>query len=98
MSAFGLPKSDARLDSGDPGTLHLPGSTTGLIRQNFQAAVLEFHPVDPAGQTVKLTLLGDALRDCLVPDHQDHSPFGAAPNLAGDKTYEPYALPPPAAT
>ncbi len=50
VGAFGFPKSDARADSGAPGTLHEPGKTPGFIRQYFQAAVLEFHPDDPAGR------------------------------------------------
>ncbi len=96
VGAFGFPKSDARADSGAPGTLHEPGKTPGFIRQYFQAAVLEFHPDDPAGQTVKLTLLGDTLRGILVPDFAEHAPFAPAASLAENAAYEPYAVPRPA--
>ena len=48
--AFGFPKTDARQDTGAPGTLQIPGLTLGFIRQYFQAAIFEFHPEDPGGQ------------------------------------------------
>ena len=93
--AFGLPKSDAREDTGAPGTLREPGKTLGFIRQYFQAAVLEFHPNDPEAK-VKLTLLGDNLRGILVPDFAEHAPFERAERLARKANYEPYAVPSPA--
>ena len=92
--AFGLPKSDAREDTGAPGTLREPGKTLGFIRQYFQAAVLEFHPNDPESK-VKLTLLGDSLRGILVPDFAEHAPFGRAERLVREAKYEPYAVPDP---
>ncbi len=93
VDAFGLPKSDAREDTGAPGTLRQPQSTLGFIRQYFQAAVLEFHPDDPAGQTVKLTLLGDTLRGILVPDFAEHPPFSKAEQLVKEAAFGPYAVP-----
>jgi hypothetical protein len=63
VESFGFPKSEARPDVDPPATntLHIPGATPGFIRQYFQAAVVEYHPGDPA--PVKLRLLGDDLRD-----------------------------------
>ena len=92
VSAFGLPKSDAREDVDLPGRLHAPERTYGFIRQYFQAGVLEFHPNDEV-TPVKLTLLGDALRDQLVPGHGEHPPFNAAPELVIGDEYLPYSVP-----
>ena len=93
VGAFGLPKTDARRDSDQEGTLLEPDKTLGFIRQYFQAAVLEFHPDDPAGLTVKLTLLGDTLRGILVPDHEEHESFNRAEPLVRDQEYKPYVVP-----
>ena len=90
--AFGFPKTDARRDTGAPGTLHAPGTTLGFIRQYFQAGILEYHPEDPAAK-VKLTLLGDTLRGILVPDFAEHAPFGMAEPVVQEAVYEPYAVP-----
>ncbi len=68
VESFGLPKTEARADTGLPGTVMAPGATPGFIRQYFQAAVLEFHPGDPS--PVKLRLLGDALRDRRYPNQR----------------------------
>ena len=92
VGAFGFPKTDARHDTGAPGTLHAPGTTLGFIRQYFQAGILEYHPEDPTAK-VKLTLLGDTLRGILVPDFAEHAPFGMADPLARGAVYEPYAVP-----
>ena len=90
VASFGFPKTDARRDTGSPGTLLAPGSTPGFVRQYFQAAVFEHHPSDPRAP-VKLSLLGDVLRDTSYPDQYWYSlvPFrGAAPLAEGD----PYEL------
>ena len=81
IAAFGYPKSEARYDSDEPGTLRAPGTTLGYIRQYFQAAIFEYHPDDPQ-EKVKLTLLGDVLREILVPDFAGRVPFRATPPIA----------------
>lgn len=99
VSSFGLPKTDARPDTGSPGTLLAPGSTPGFVRQYFQAAVFEYHPADERAP-VKLSLLGDVLRDQSYPDQYWYSlvPFrGAAPLAPGDP-YELLEVVPPSAT
>ena len=101
VASFGLPKTDARIDTGSPGTLLAPGSTTGFVRQYFQAAVFEHHPSDPLAP-VKLSLLGDVLRNISYPDQYWYSlvPFRGAPPLAKGDPYEllevvpPHRLPP----
>ncbi len=95
VGAFGLPKSDARVDSGAAGTLLEPGKTPGFIRQYFQAAVFEYHPDIPQSP-VMLSLLGDTLRGVLVPDHTDHAPFNRAEPLVKDQDFEPFLVPQPA--
>ncbi len=65
VESFGFPKTEARADTGDPGTLSSEGAAPGLIRQYFQAAVMELHPGEPA--VVLLRLLGDELRDRAYP-------------------------------
>ena len=105
VPSFGYPKTDARFDTGSPGTLLAPGLTPGFVRQYFQAAVFEFHPSD-AGAPVKLSLLGDVLRDITYPDQYWYSlvPFrGAAPLSKGDpfellEVVPPSASPSPANT
>ena len=86
VSAFGLPKTDARVDIGVVGRLHAPGTTFGFTRQYFQAAVFEYHPGD-VNQPVKLTLLGDILRNQLVPRHERESGFDAAFPLDAGQRY-----------
>ena len=61
LESFGFPKSDARRDSGEPGTLFLAGSTPGVFRQYFQAAVLEYREAEEPA--VQLVPLGNILRD-----------------------------------
>ena len=85
--AFGYPKSEARYDSDEPGTLRAPGTTTGFIRQYFQAAIFEYHPDDPQ-EKVKLTLLGDILLEKLVADFASRDPFRAAPRIAQEGEYD----------
>ena len=74
VDGLGIPKTEARADTGDAGTLLEPGGAIGFTRQYFQAAVLQ---LSEAG-TVELTLLGDTLRDLLVPGFADEAGFGAA--------------------
>ncbi len=74
VDGLGIPKTEARADTGDAGTLLEPGGAIGFTRQYFQAAVLQ---LSEAG-TVELTLLGDTLRDLLVPGFADEAAFGAA--------------------
>ena len=74
VDGLGIPKTEARADTGDAGTLLEPGGTIGFTRQYFQAAVLQ---LSEAG-TVELTLLGDTLRNLLIPGHADEAAFRAA--------------------
>lgn len=66
VASLGYPKTEARLDSGAPGTLFAPGAQPEIVRQYFQAAVFEFHPGDPPHTS--LMLLGDRLRDQRYPN------------------------------
>ncbi|MXY12427.1 MAG: hypothetical protein F4Y46_00035 [Chloroflexi bacterium] len=76
-----------------------PGSTTGFVRQYFQAAVFEHHPSDPRAP-VKLSLLGDVLRNISYPDQYWYSlvPFRGAPPLAEGDPYELLEVVPPSST
>ena len=64
-AGLGFPKTEARLDTGDPGTVIDPTAEPGVIRQYFQSGVLEFAP----GRTepVRLRLSGDAVRNRVYP-------------------------------
>ena len=64
VDAFGFPKTEARVDTGEEGTLSEPGTTAGFVRQYFQAAVFELGP-----DGARLTLLGDTVRNQLHPDY-----------------------------
>ncbi len=88
VQAFGFPKTDARIDTGADGTLRI--GTAGFIRQYFQAAVFEHHSGDP--EPVKLTLLGDDLRNLNYPGDswKSYAAFNAATPLT---TGEQYAVP-----
>ena len=88
LAAFGYPLSDARRNYALPGHLQAPNTTQGFIRQYYQAAILEYHQghID----FVKLTLLGDILRDILVPDHAQHAPFNASAELTVGSKFTPY--------
>ena len=88
VGAFGLPKTEARVDIVSSGRLLGPEQTPGFIRQYFQAAIFEFHPNDPI-EPVKLALLGDTLRDLLVPNHQRERAFAAAGILIDGASYVP---------
>lgn len=85
VAAFGFPKTQARVDRDFIGRLRAPGTQAGFIRQYFQAAVMEFHPADP--EPVKLSLLGDTLRNFLVPDFERQRGFAAARPLIGGSSY-----------
>ena len=99
VDAFGFPKTEARIDTNRPGTLHIPAATPGFIRQYFQAAVFEHHP----GSGVRLRLLGDDLRNRLYPNNawQRIAAFNAATALTDGQTYTVEVVdltPPPAPT
>ncbi len=86
VASFGFPKTDARRDTNQPGTLHVPELTPGFVRQYFQSAVLEYHPNNSAAP-VQLSLLGDTLRELLVPDWREHPGFAAAGPLANNQEF-----------
>ncbi len=87
IESFGLPKSEARREGERDDALTYGQS--GFIRQYFQAAVVEFHPVD--GGSVKLALLGDGLRDLQLPNQSWRAfrSFLAAQPLAASDSYIP---------
>ena len=91
VASFGLPKTDARVDSDRAGTLRLPEATAGFVRQYFQAGVLEYHPYDDAAP-VKLSLLGDTVRNLLVPGFGGELGFAAAAPLARGSKYAVMAV------
>lgn len=64
-AGLGFPKTEARRDTGEPGSLIDPSAESGVIRQYFQAAVLEFAPgrLEP----VRLRLSGDVVRNRAYP-------------------------------
>ncbi len=88
ITSFGFPKTDARRDDHPQAELHTPGRPVdGRIRQYFQSAVLEYHPESPESP-VKLSLLGDTLRDHRYPRRtwQLYLAFGPeAPLAVGDQ-------------
>ncbi len=88
VSSFGYPKTDARRDNHPQAVLHSPDRLPdSRIRQYFQAAVLEYHPETP-GSPVKLSLLGDTLRDSRYPRRawEQYRVFGPeAPLAVGDQ-------------
>ena len=92
IAAFGFPKTDARVDVTSPGRVRDPSTTPGFIRQYFQAAVLEFHPNDVA--PIKLSLLGDTLRNRLVPNHSALAAFARASAIAPGTEYVPWLATP----
>ena len=89
-STFGLPKTDARYDDDPRAVLRVPHGAPGVIRQYFQAAVLEYHPDDVA-QPVKLFLIGDALRDWRYPTYRAFASFGSFGPLSEGQPYYPPA-------
>ena len=101
VQAFGFPKTEARVDTNAPGTVHIAAATPDFIRQYFQAAVIEYHPLDPQ-DPVKLRLLGDDLRDQRYPGGawQSFSAFNGATAVTAGQVYTPQIVdyaPPPAA-
>ena len=88
VTAFGFPKTEARFDIERVGRLLGPKQTPGFIRQYFQAAIFEFHPNLP-NDPIQLALLGDDLRDQLVPNHTRERAFAAAGRLQIDVEYFP---------
>ena len=90
VQAFGFPKTEARVDTNVPGTVHIAAATPGFVRQYFQAAVIEHHPLD-LQDPVKLRLLGDDLRDQRYPGGawQSFSAFNGATAVTAGQTYTP---------
>ena len=102
VQAFGFPKTEARVDTNAPGTVHIAAATPGFTRQYFQAAVMEYHPHD-SQDPVKLRLLGDDLRNQRYPGNawQGFSAFNEAAALTAGQVYAPQIVeftPPAAAT
>lgn len=64
-AGLGFPKTEARRDTGEPGTVIDPTAEPGAIRQYFQAGVLEFAP--GRSQPVRLRLSGDVVRNRVYP-------------------------------
>ena len=87
IQSFGFPKTDARIDTNSPGTLHIQTASPGFTRQYFQAAVLEHHQGDP--EPVKLRLLGDDLRNLNYPSNswQTYTAFNASVALTPGQLY-----------
>ena len=79
VDSFGYAKTAAREDTNLPRTLFEPGTTPGFIRQYFQAAIFQLS----AAGTVEITLLGDTLRNQLVPQHSSIPAFRRANRLLG---------------
>ena len=90
IESFGYPKTDARVDNHPLAVLNLPNTDTAVIRQYFQAAVLEYHPND-ALQPVKPALLGDLLRDRRYPyqSYLAFASFGTSFPLRVGQVYKP---------
>ncbi len=81
LQAFGHPKSEARPDDASGAVFNLGSAAPGVIRQYFQAAVLEHRPDNP--ELVHLRFLGDAARDASYPFdiHQAFESFRSAKPL-----------------
>ena len=93
VNSFGNPKTEARADHDPRAALRIAGTDSAVIRQYFQAAVLEFHPGDPT-QPVKVYLLGHDVRDRLYPNqlHAAIASFGPATALSVGQVYTPERL------
>jgi hypothetical protein len=87
VDSFGFPKTGARVDTGADGTLSQENSI-GLVRQYFQAAVFQ---ITPGTGLAELTLLGDDLRDVLVPGWEEEAAFAAVDSFlsVGDEVSPP---------
>ena len=90
VETFGHPKTEARYDDDPLAVLGVPDGDPRVIRQYFQAAVLEYHPSDTF-QPVKLFLLGDILRDWRYPAYRAFVAFGPYGPLTPGQTYYPVA-------
>ncbi len=88
MTTFGYPKTEARYDDDPRAALHILSATPTVIRQYFQAAVLEYHPDDPF-QPVKLHLLGHDLRDWRYPAYRAFVGFRSFGPLTKGQPYYP---------
>ena len=88
VGSFGFPKSEARYDDDPEAVLRIPSAVPGVIRQYFQAAVLEYHPDDPT-QPVKIYLLGHDLRDWRYPAYRVFVAFGPFGPLTQGQPYFP---------
>ena len=88
VETFGYPKTEARYDDDPRAVLRVPNTAPGVIRQYFQAAVLEYHPGDPA-QPVKIYLLGHELRDGRYPAYRAYVAFNAFGPLTQGQQYFP---------
>ena len=88
MTTFGYPKTEARYDDDPRAALHILSATRTVIRQYFQAAVLEYHPDDPF-QPVKLHLLGHDLRDWRYPAYRAFVGFRSFGPLTQGQSYYP---------
>ena len=90
VNTFGHPKTEARYDDDPQAVLSIAGAPPGVIRQYFQAAVLEYHPDDEL-QPVKLYLLGHDVRDRLYPNqtYTIIASFGPAAPLSEGQVYTP---------
>ena len=86
LQAFGEAKTDARLDDTPGAVFGIEGAAPGMIRQYFQAAVLEHRPESPA--QVHLRFLGDIVRDMIYPYevHQAYASFRSAEPLEDGQT------------
>ena len=89
LYTFGYPKSDARYDEDPEAALGIEDADPGLIRQYFQAAVLEYRPGDP--EPVHLRFLGDDVRDVVYPfgSYKSFRSFGPAKPVYYGQTYVP---------
>ena len=93
VNSFGNPKTEARYDDDPRAVLGITGADSAVIRQYFQAAVLEFHP-DDVSQPVKVYLLGHDVRDRMYPNelHATIASFGPATALSEGDVYSPERL------
>ena len=99
VKAFGYPKTEARVDTNTSGRVYIAAATPGFVRQYFQSAVMEYHPLD-ASKPVKLRLLGDDLRNQKYPggSWQQVTAFNAASVLVTGSVFVPEVVVTTAAT
>ena len=87
VDSFGFPKTEARRGTNAPGML-TEGKTPGFVRQYFQAAIFQLD----ANGNPQLTLLGDSLRNLLLPDHADYAAFRRAAPFADEQIIVPQRI------